>query len=90
MDDNWKPRKAERLICREEDGTLLLFDSHSGDIQILNKTAEYIWNTIDGNTPVSDIIETVAKKNPQVEKQTIRDDVYRFLKELQEFNFIED
>lgn len=90
MDNNRKPKKAEKLICRKEEDSLLIFDSHSGDIKILNETAEYIWNALDGNTPISAIIDEIARKNPDVEKQVIKDDVYRFLEELQELEFIGD
>ncbi|MGD2248467.1 MAG: PqqD family protein [Candidatus Methanofastidiosia archaeon] len=89
MDDNWKPKKAERLITRTEDDTLLIFDSNSGNIKVLNKTAELIWDALDGKTSVSDVVEVVVKETLDVDRQTIKNDVYKFLEELGELNFIE-
>lgn len=90
MEDNYKPKKDERLITREEDEALLIFDPDTGAIKVLNETAALIWNSIDGNTSVKDITEIVAKENPDETKQTIKEDVLKFLKELQEHKFIEE
>ncbi|MGC1121672.1 MAG: PqqD family protein [Candidatus Methanofastidiosia archaeon] len=86
--DDDKPKKAERLITREEDESLLIFDPDTGSIKVLNETAGTIWNSIDGNISVRDIIEDIIKENPDEDEQRIREDVVRFLKELQELGYV--
>lgn len=90
MEDNYTPKKAERLITREEDESLLIFDPDIGSIKVLNDTAALIWNNIDGNTTFNRIIQIVGDENPDENKKIIREDVLEFLKELQELNYIED
>lgn len=90
MNDDFKPTKAERLITREEDEALLIFDPDTGSIKVLNETAALIWNSIDGNTSIKDVTEIIAKENPDETKKTIKEDTFKFLKELQELKFIED
>ena len=90
MEDDYRPQKAERLITREEDENLVLFDPDTGSIKLLNETAGLIWNSIDGNTSIKDIIHVTAAENPDGDKKTIREDVLRFLEELQELDYLED
>jgi hypothetical protein len=89
MEEEYRPRKAERMIAREEDESLLLFDSDSGSVKVLNETAALVWNSIDGKTPVKDLIDTVVKAFPDSERQMVVTDVLAFLKDLREHTFIE-
>jgi len=90
MNENYKPKKAEKLITREEDENLLIFDPDTGDIKLLNETAGLIWNSIDGNRSVKDIIQIVVKENPDEDEEVITQDVLKFLEQIQELNFIEE
>jgi hypothetical protein len=90
MEDSYKPRKAEKLITKEEDENLLVFDPDTGSIKLLNDTGGLIWNSIDGNTTVKDIILTVVKENPDETEEVIRQDVIKFLREIQELNLFEE
>ncbi len=89
MENDYKPKRAERLIARKEEESLLIFDSETGDIRVLNETAGLIWNSIDGNRSIKEIVEVVAKENPDEDEQAIEEDVLQFLEELQECKFIE-
>ncbi|MBU6996610.1 MAG: PqqD family protein [Theionarchaea archaeon] len=88
MEQDYKPKKAERLISRQEDDSLLIFDSDSGSIKVLNETAALVWNTIDGNTSAQEIIDVVSEKNPEESRDTIERDVKAFLEDLQSHHFI--
>lgn len=90
MKDSYKPKKAEKLITKEEDENLLIFDPDTGSIKLLNETGGLIWNSVDGNTTVKDIIQTVVKENPDETEEVIRQDVIKFLKEIQELNLFEE
>ena len=90
MNENYKPKKAEKLITREEDENLLIFDPDTGDIKLLNETAGLIWNKINGNRSVKDIIQVVVKENPDEDEKVITQDVLKFLEQIQELNFIEE
>lgn len=89
MEKGYKPKKAERLITTKEDESLLLFDSETGSVKVLNDTAARIWDNIDGNTSVEELIDSVAKENPDAEKDAVEKDVLTFLKDLKEHTFIE-
>ncbi|MBU7017419.1 MAG: PqqD family protein [Theionarchaea archaeon] len=90
MKDSYKPKKAEKLITKEEDENLLIFDPDTGSIKLLNETGGLIWNSVDGNTTVKDIIQTVVEENPDETEEVIRQDVIKFLKEIQELNLFEE
>ena len=90
MELNYKPKKAERLISREEEVGLLIFDPNTGNIKIMNKTAALIWDSIDGETSVGNLVKIVNKDNPDEEEELIRTDVLTFMEELQELAFIEE
>lgn len=88
MERNLIPKKSERLITSEEEESLLIFDSDSGSIKVLNKTAASIWENIDGEKSVEDLIDILVKENKDADRHTIEKDVFKFLKELQEVEFI--
>ena len=90
MELNCKPKKAERLISREEEVGLLIFDPNTGSIKILNTTAALIWNSIDGEISVGDLVKIVSRDNPDEGEELIRTDVLSFMEELQELAFIEE
>jgi hypothetical protein len=89
VDKKYKPKKAERLITSEEEGSLIVFDSDSGSIKVLNETAALVWNWIDGETTVEDLIEMVVRENPDEKRDTIEEDVMKFVTDLQQNRFIE-
>lgn len=90
MELDFRPEKDERLITREEDVGLLIFDPNTGEIKVLNETAATIWNNIDGKNSIQDIINIVAEQNLDEDKNVIELDVLRFMNELQENTFIRE
>lgn len=87
--EEYKPKKAERLISKVEDDSLMVFDPDSEDVHELNETAALIWNSITGNTTVKEIIDIVVEKNPDDDRQDVTQEVLAFLKELKELNLVE-
>lgn len=83
-----KPERAERLISRQEDESLLVFDSDTGAIKVLNETAALIWNNIDGTTSIKEIIGIIAEEYPDENRDIIEEEVLTFLEELQSHEFI--
>ncbi|MBU7024566.1 MAG: PqqD family protein [Theionarchaea archaeon] len=88
MELDYKPEKDERLITREEDVGLLIFDPNTGEVKVLNETAAAIWNSIDGEKSVANIIDAVVQENPDADPETVKLDVCKFIKELQDNTFI--
>lgn len=88
MELDFKPEKDERLISREEDVGLLIFDPNTGEVKVLNETAAAIWNSIDGEKSVKNIIDAIVRENPDADPETVRLDVCKFMKELQDNTFI--
>ncbi|KYK35157.1 MAG: PqqD family protein [Theionarchaea archaeon] len=90
MEHDYKPKKTDRLISREEDENLLIFDPDTGSIKVLNETAALIWNSIDEKNSVKDIVDIICRENPDEDRKTIEEDVLRFLRDLQEHSYIEE
>jgi hypothetical protein len=88
MELKFKPEKDERLIIREEDVGLLIFDPNTGEVKVLNETAAAIWNSIDGEKSVASIIDAVVRENPDADPETVKLDVCKFMEELQDNTFI--
>lgn len=88
MELDFKPEKDERLITREEDVGLLIFDPNTGEIKVLNETAATIWNNVNGENSIQSIIDIVAQENPEEDKNTIKADVIKFIDELEKNSFI--
>jgi hypothetical protein len=88
MELDFKPEKDERLISREEDVGLLIFDPNTGEVKVLNETAAAIWNSIDGEKSVENIIDAIVRENPDADPKAVKLDVCKFLEELRDNTFI--
>lgn len=83
-----KFKKKEDLVFREEEELGLLFDVETGRIHKLNQPAVLIWNSINSETCVQDIIDVLKKEYGDINSISV--DVPEFLLILHEMNYIEE
>lgn len=61
------------LVLRiEADDCALLFDPDNGRVQMLNSTAVDIWQRLDGQRPLHDVIEDLKERYDGVDETAIR------------------
>jgi len=75
-------RKSTRIASRIIGGEAVIVLPAEGYVFALNTTATSIWKAIDGRKTIEDIISAVVQKYDVREKKA-REDVRRFLKDLQ-------
>ncbi len=75
-------RKSTRIASRIIGGEAVIVLPAEGYVIALNTTATSIWKAIDGRKTIEDIISAVVQKYDVGEKKA-REDVKRFLKDLQ-------
>lgn len=50
------------LSVRTVEGEVVILDKHSGRIHQLNSTASFVWNKLDGRTPVPAIVADLVRE----------------------------
>ena len=81
--DDLCPQKTDRFVETEVDGDPVLMQIENGYFFTLNETAEAIWNQIDGQLSMNQIIESVAKKF-DIPVDICKDHISGFVHELVE------
>jgi hypothetical protein len=79
MQRNFK--KSDQIICKEFEEGPVLIDPYRRTLIKLNPTALEIWGLLDGERPVSMIVETIRDRF-EVDDETLKKDVVIFLKDL--------
>ena len=76
------------IVFREEDGEGLLFDPKTGDIKLLNRVGSFIYKLCDGKHKREDIVKKIMENFEIDDRKKVRSDLDRFLKELQDKEFM--
>jgi hypothetical protein len=74
-------RKIESVIYKELEKEAALIDPYRRVLIKLNPTAQEIWKLLDGERPVTEIVEILSREFKMSENY-VRDDVLDFLKQL--------
>jgi hypothetical protein len=69
------------LSARSVEGEMVILDKRSGKIHQLNSTASFVWNKLDGRTPLPVIVSDMVLEF-DVEFEIARADVARVIAEL--------
>jgi hypothetical protein len=69
------------LACRIVEGEVVILDKQSGKIHQLNSTASFVWNRLDGHTPLPAIVSDMVREF-DVEFEIARADVARVVADL--------
>lgn len=73
--------KSENVASRIVDGEAVLVTSHDGCVKILNETGSRVWDLIDGERTVDQIVEVVEAEF-EVNYDELKKDVTVFFEEL--------
>ncbi len=77
----------EDFISRIIDGEAVLMSPIGDGLHVFNEVGTRIWELLDGNNSVEDIVEKICQEY-EVEKDTAYNDVIMFLEELLEINAV--
>ncbi len=82
------PSKEKSILSHEIDDQVVLVLPLTGKVKVLNQVGAFIWDKIDGQTTLVELIKAVANTF-DVEPQMAEQDVITFLKDLQQKEMIE-
>ncbi len=82
------PIKEKSILSHEIDDQAVLVLPLTGKVKVLNQVGAFIWDKIDGQTSLAELIEAVANIF-DVERPMAEQDVVSFLKDLQQKEMIE-
>jgi hypothetical protein len=81
------PVQNEEVYYHKVENEGLMVHGQKGKVRTVNFVGDFIWNLIDGHTPVAQVIDQVKSEfNCQVD--TIKSDVIHFLQELSDRSLI--
>ena len=76
------------MIFREEGDGAFLFDSVTGNLKYVNRSAKEIYLMIDGSREFSHLLDGVAGIYPDSDRDKVEKDLYAFLNDLTKNRFI--
>lgn len=79
--------RKERLIVKEADGELLVYDLQNDTAHCLNSTAALVWKHCDGRNTVDEIAELVGRQMKTIVDERL---VWLALDDLGKFNLLDD
>ena len=80
-----KPKKNIFVTSRAIQGKMYLINKH--EAYLLDSVEQFIWENIDGENTIEDIIQKVAKKYNE-DPNNIEQDLKEFFESLKEHNLI--
>ena len=82
-------RKVSKgLTEREVDGEMIVLDQETGEVHQLNPVAACIWEGLDTASADEELVDRIVDKF-DIDVRTARQDVRRFLEELEAHELIE-
>lgn len=92
IDKNLKPRLAKDIVWKEEgeNGEIISLASYiGGPIRFLNPVATKIIKMSDGKHTIQEIIDQIMSTFENAALEGVEEDVFKFLKELEDKKIIE-
>lgn len=81
-------RKNPKVVTKAKDEELMLLNTETAEITVLNFVAAFIWSLIDGVRTLEEIISAVDKKFPDTTINQVRQDVVKIIGELASKGFV--
>jgi len=81
------PKKSEDTASRIIDGEAVIVTPQKGVVTVLNETGSGIWQLLDGENTVEDIINTISSEF-NVSREEARKDTLDFIEELIEKDMV--
>lgn len=80
-------RIADHILSRVDHGQTVLFDAEEGEPYILNETATEVWQRLDGETTLEEIVRDLAAAY-ECPTEVVLEDVMRLLRDLSDRGFV--
>jgi hypothetical protein len=77
------PARRESVSEAEVDGELVLLDTTTGALHVLNRTAALVWSELDGSRQVDAIVSELSDV-AGAEEERVRQDVISYLEDLED------
>jgi hypothetical protein len=81
ISDTYRPRPRSGLAERIIDGEALLVNAEGGEILVLNECGAFLWQRLDGERTVAQLVEATCEEY-EVDEPQARRDVQAFLEAL--------
>ena len=81
IDGGFRPRRREAVASVVLDGEAVLFDGTNGHSHLLNPIASIVWQTLDGEASIDELVDELADLY-RADRTTIRADVLTLTQEL--------
>ena len=81
-------KAREGLVVQELDGEVVILDQDAGRVHQLNSTASFVWDRLDGQTPLRSIVEGLCERF-DVEYETARRDAETIMDRFREAELLE-
>jgi hypothetical protein len=76
------------IVMREEGKEALIFDPSTGSIKVMNYVGKLVWKLVNGKNSMEEIEKHLIKKFKDTKPQIIRNDLDKFLKNLQKLGYL--
>ncbi len=83
-------KKKKGIVFRRIMDEMVLLDPKKGEVLILNEIGGDIWELIDGNLPLKEIVSRLSYSYEDVDLDTLKKDVEDFIAQLVEAELIEE
>lgn len=82
------PKRKDGIQIQETASEVLLCDLTSGQIHVLNPTAQYVWNLLDGYHTIEEIGRALRKEFDVPEDQPVEADVLSIVFVFRDLNLL--
>jgi Coenzyme PQQ synthesis protein D (PqqD) len=72
--------KSSSFVCSSLGDELLIYDSASGNVHVLNKTAHEVWNWLDADVPVEEMASRLSGAYAGLTRERAHRDVQQILR----------
>lgn len=77
-----------KIVIKQFGSEFMIYDPNSENIHILNSTSKIIWDNIQKEQSVADMVESFANLYPDKSKNQISDDIHKTVKCFKEKGLI--
>lgn len=89
MDINTMLKRNPELLAVDMDGETVMMDMESGNYFGINAVGSHIWEALEAEKKVADVIETVNSHFEIQDDDTVQDDILGFLDDMVEQQLLE-
>lgn len=90
FESNARPKRAENVRTRKQDGEEAVFNILTADYFILNETGAFIWGLCDGNHTIAEIVEKMKEQFEDLPpEEKVMEEIHNLIKKLQEKELVE-